>query len=151
MKRWFQKRSKPNLFDLLNDDVLAQGDEQTIEQQANLGRLQALSKQDLVEQIREYERQLKLLKRELAQQLKEAAKQKTLISQLSSASRETERLSKQHKHREKTSQYERDQFQIQMRQLSLRVSELETQLLRSQRDNAELNRRLAQTRSKPQC
>lgn len=140
---WFKARPKDNLFELLNDDVTELGRPVgALRAGAGVGRLEAMSRAELIALAKNQQEQLRQNRAELALTKKHSARQKKLFDHHIDNNSSAKKLALLDEQREKESQYLRDQFQIRMKELSLRINDLESALLKANTENGLLARRL---------
>ncbi len=138
-KKWISRSSRSDIFELLTEELTphesyALGDDSA----AHLGQLEAMPKAALVAYADRLNHRSKQMSNELAQLRRQMALHKKRDELRDTSKEASKQLAQIEREREREAQYQRDQFQIRMKELSLRIADLEGQLLRSQSENNRL-------------
>lgn len=142
---WLPFGRKPSLFELLNEDVTevgrAVGATSAI---ASHGRLEAMSRAELIAFIKRQKVEIRELNRNLTASAKQIALQQRRLEHQADHNINARRLASLDARKDKESQLMRDQFQIRMKELNLQIATLEHRLLTLQQQNDLLTKRLSQ-------
>ncbi|HAU68209.1 MAG TPA: hypothetical protein DCW52_07410 [Gammaproteobacteria bacterium] len=146
-KKWFGRNMRSDIFELLTEDDSVQNQHGTTKiSSAQLGQLEALSKSALVRYADQQSEKIKALTQEVGFLSRQNALHIKLRDQRDTSMDASKQLAHIERERESEAQYQRDQFQIRMKELSLRVGELEAQLLHSNIENGRLKSLLRKLR-----
>lgn len=150
--KWFGRGSRSDIFELLSEeftqqDTVVLGDDSAV----HLGQLEAMPKTRLIAYADRQSRRIKQISTELAQLHRQILLHKQRDELRDTNKEAPKQLAQIERRREREAQFQRDQFQIRMKELSLRVAQLEAQLLRTQAENSRLIDLLRSLRALSRC
>ena len=146
-KNWFGRTMRSDMFELLTEDHSAQSHKgKNKEHSVHLGQLEALSKSALVAYADKQSEQIQSLTKKVGLLSRQNALYNNLRDQRDTSKDSSKQLARTERQRESEAQYQRDQFQIRMKELSLRVAKLEGLLLLSNAENGRLKSLLRKLR-----
>lgn len=151
-KKWFGRGSRSDIFELLTEELTQQdtvvlGDDSA----AHLGQLEAMPKARLIAYADRQSRRIKQFSTELAQLHRQMQLYRQRDELRDTSKEASKQLAQIERRREREAQFQRDQFQIRMKELSMRVADLEGQLLRTQAENSRLIDLLRSLRALSRC
>ncbi|MEO0369133.1 MAG: hypothetical protein AAF197_10165 [Pseudomonadota bacterium] len=136
-KKLLGGKQENDLFELLTEDVDAkQGVPRANE--AILGQYEAMSRQELISRLAQQSELLKELQKKVSALTRQNELQKQLYNKRDTSNELSKQYARVEAQHERDAQFQRDQFQIRMKELSTRVANLESKLLASQSENSRL-------------